>query len=81
MLYDAAGKLLGPAASVIGKAATDMWDSLTGSGDISMGGDAGLGGPNSDTAGIIADIGNSIGDAVDGGVEAIKDAYDYVFGD
>ena len=81
LLYDAAGKLLGPAASVIGKAATDMWDSLTGSGDISMGGDAGLGGPNSDTAGIIADIGNSIGDAVDGGVEAIKDAYDYIFGD
>ena len=81
LLYDAAGKLLGPAASVIGKAATDMWDSLTGGGDISMGGDAGLGGPNSDTAGIIADIGNSIGDVVEGGIDAVKKAYDSVFGD
>jgi len=80
-LYDAGGKLLGPAISVIGKAATDMWNSMTGSGDISMGGDAGLGGPGSDTAGIIADIGNSIGDAVEGGIEAVKDAYDYIFED
>ena len=81
MLYSAAGKLIGPAIDVIGKAATDMWDSLMGSGDISMGGDAGLGGANSDTAGIIADIGNAIGDVVNGGVEAVKDAYDYIFGD
>ena len=80
MLYSAAGKLLGPALDVIGKAATDMWDSMMGSGDISMGGDAGLGGANSDTAGIIADIGNAIGDTVTGGVEAVKDAYDYLFG-
>ena len=80
MLYSAAGKLLGPALDVIGKAATDMWASMMGSGDISMGGDAGLGGANSDTAGIIADIGNAIGDTVTGGVEAVKDAYDYLFG-
>ena len=81
MLYSAAGKLIGPAIDVIGAAATDMWDSLMGSGDISMGGDAGLGGPSGDTAGIIADIGNAIGDVVNGGVEAVKDAYDYIFGD
>ena len=72
MLYSAAGKLIGPAIDVIGKAATDMWDSMMGSGDISMGGDAGLGGPSGDTAGIIADIGNAIGDVVNGGVEAVK---------
>jgi hypothetical protein len=75
LLYDAAGKLIGPAASVIGKAATDMWDSLTG-GDYPAGNN-----PDEVGSDILTDIGNSIGDAVDGGVEAIKDAYDYIFGD
>ena len=80
MLYNAAGKLLGPAIDVIGATATDMWDSLMGSGDISMGGDAGIGGPGSDTAGIIADIGGAIGNTVSGGIDAIRSAYDYFFG-
>jgi hypothetical protein len=71
LLYDAAGKLLGPAASVIGKAATDMWDSLTG-------GESSSGGSNTD---ILEDIGGAIGDVVEGGVKAVKDAYDYIFGD
>jgi hypothetical protein len=70
-LYDAGGKLLGPAISVIGKAATDMWNSMTG-GESSSGG--------SDTD-ILEDIGGAIGDVVEGGVEAVKDAYGYIFGD
>jgi hypothetical protein len=74
-LYDAGGKLLGPAISVIGKAATDLWDSLTG-GDYPAGNN-----PDEVGSDILTDIGNSIGDVVDGGVEAIKDAYDYIFGD
>ena len=80
MLYSAAGKLIGPAIDVIGATATDMWDSLMGSGDISMGGDAGLGGPSGGAAGIIDDIGGAIGDTVSGGIDAIKGAYDYFFG-
>ena len=72
-LYDAGGKLLGPAISVIGKAATDMWDGIF---------DSYPAGNNPDevASDIIADIGNSIGDVVSGGIDAVKGAYDYFFG-
>ena len=74
-LYDAGGKLLGPSISVIGKAATDMWNSMTG-GDYPAGNN-----PDEVDLDILTDIGNSIGGVVKGGVEAIKDAYGYIFGD
>ena len=73
-LYDAAGKLLGPAIDVIGKAASDLWDSLT-VGDYPAGNN-----PDEVAGGIITDIGNEIGDLVEGGVDAIKDAWNIVFG-
>ena len=73
-LYDAAGKLLGPAIDVIGKAASDVWDALT-VGDYPAGNN-----PDEVSGGIITDIGNEIGDLVEGGVDAIKDAWNYVFG-
>jgi len=73
-LYDAAGQLLGPAIDVIGKAASDLWDSLT-VGDYPAGNN-----PDEVAGGIITDIGNEIGDLVEGGIDAIKDAWNYVFG-
>lgn len=72
-LYDAAGSLLGNAVDLLGTAATDMWNALTN--QYPAGNN-----PDEMAGGIITDIGNEIGDLVEGGVDAIKDAWNIVFG-
>lgn len=73
MLYDAAGKLLGPAIDVIGQSASDLWDTVTGAYPAGNN-------PDEVDSNILTDIGNSIGDVVQGGVDTVKDAWDYFFG-
>lgn len=73
-LYNAAGGLIGDAVELLGETATDLWNSLT---------NAYPAGNNPDevVTSIGSDIIKEIGDSVEGGSDAIKRAWDSIFGD
>jgi len=72
-LYNAAGGLIGDTVELLGNSAADLWNSLT---------NAYPAGNNPDevVSSIGTDIVNEIGDIISGGGDAIKKAWDSIFG-